>query len=183
MATDMLTSMEDQTYAVTLDQFVGVMDNVHVEGVNSWTLETMVADLTNGKVYLYLFYQFDKPLILDVKEELANPSPEGNLSALFPEDVREEARQRYEELQARGQLCNWLAKIWLISVALSFLVFIIAAPAIFKRSWLWLVGLLLLGPVAFLLWLFVVRRKTKGKWVESSHEVVGDLIPVVFFIL
>ena len=44
-----------------------VLDAVHEEGGTSWTIESLVADLPNGIVYLYYYYQFDKPVVLTVQ--------------------------------------------------------------------------------------------------------------------
>jgi len=73
------------------------MDAVHQEDA-SWTIETLVVDLTNGIMYLYYFYQYDVPVIINVKDELANPREAGPLSKLFPEDVQQEAAKRYKQV-------------------------------------------------------------------------------------
>jgi hypothetical protein len=41
-----------------------ILDAVHVEQSSSWTVGSMVADLTKGIVYLYYFHQFDSPVII-----------------------------------------------------------------------------------------------------------------------
>ena len=64
----------------------------------SWTIETLVADLVNGVIYLYYFYQYENPVIINVKDELANPREAGPLSRLFPEDVQLEAANRYRQV-------------------------------------------------------------------------------------
>ena len=45
---------------VTSADATNVMDAVHVDEGSSWTIETMVADLVNGIVYVYYFYQYDQ---------------------------------------------------------------------------------------------------------------------------
>ncbi len=52
---------------------MNVLDAVHQGGGTSWTIESLVADLPNGVIYLYYFYQFDRPVVLNVADELAHP--------------------------------------------------------------------------------------------------------------
>jgi MFS family permease len=139
----------------------------------------MLADLNRGRVYVYFYHQFDQPLVLDVDEELKNPEKAGDLSSFFPKEVREEARKRYEAIQKKGKVCTNLAVGWIAIVILGLLLFLLLAPVQLRRSWLWLTALIILGPPAFLLWVLFVRRKTKGLWVYTSQEVIGDLLPVV----
>ena len=61
-----------------------MLDAVHVEGGTSWTIESLVADLPNGIVYLYYFHQFDRPVVLNVAEEIASARAGGPLSSVVP---------------------------------------------------------------------------------------------------
>lgn len=178
-ATEILNGLVDQEDTLTLEQARDVLDAVHVESVNSWTKVSFLADLTNGKVYIYYFHQYDHPLILDVSEEIENPRKEGSLSMLFPDEVRQEAQQRYEALQAQGQICWNNAIIWLFLWAFSILVFFIFAHRKIKLSILWIPGILVLGPLALIAWLLVAKFKPQGAWRRKIQEVLGDLIPVV----
>jgi hypothetical protein len=81
---------------VTHLEIAGVMDAVLVSSGSTWTIETMVADLVKGIVYVYFFYQYDRPLVLNVRQKLANPREPGPLSMLFPHDVPDEAARRYK---------------------------------------------------------------------------------------
>ncbi|MFZ2288017.1 MAG: hypothetical protein WAV93_13655 [Bacteroidales bacterium] len=90
---------------VTSLEIAGVMDAVHVSSSSGWTIKTMVAEMVNGIVYFYFFYQYDRPLVLNVRQELANPRAPGPLSMLCPQDVRDEATRRYNKRPAE-QCCR-----------------------------------------------------------------------------
>jgi len=178
-ATEMLDELVKRDAAVTLSDARDVLDAVHVENVTSWTIESMVADLTNGLVYIYFFWQYDKPLILNVKEELENPRPAGDLSLLFPEEVRNEAKNRYDELQAKGNRCQWYMYVWVIAVMLSLTLFFVFSDNRQRKSVLWILALVFLGPLGLLAWL-IFARNTKANILRNTvQEVLGDLIPVV----
>jgi hypothetical protein len=89
-----------------------VLDAVHVEAGTSWTIESLMADLVNGMVCLYYYYQYDRPVILNVKEELSKSREAGPLSKLFPVDVQQEAGRRYNQAQARARLCSGVGMSW-----------------------------------------------------------------------
>jgi len=121
-----LEQLLNKEEALTVEDVTSVMDAVHEEGARggSWTLETMVADLVNGVMYIYYFYQYDRPVMLNIKEELSNPSEAGPLSNLFPDDVKKEAARRFEKAQLPKKInkvvgMSWTALI-LVSLALFF---------------------------------------------------------------
>jgi hypothetical protein len=100
---------------LTVQDAVNVLDAVHVEEDTGWTIESMVADLPHGIVYLYYFYQYDRPVVLNVMEEIAsaraegpNARAEGLLSELFPEDVQQEATRRYQRVPLLYRIALWL---------------------------------------------------------------------------
>ncbi len=101
-ANDLLGQLIEQEGSLNFIDVTNVMDAVHQDGA-SWTIETLVADLVNGVIYLYFFYQYDNPVIINVKDELANPREAGPLSKLFPEDVQQEAANRYRQVTKTHQ--------------------------------------------------------------------------------
>ena len=107
-ATNQLKQLVRQKGELTFQDAVNVLDAVHVEADTSSTLESMVADLPHGIVYLYYFYQYDKPVVLNVMEEIAHPRAEGPLSRLFPKDVQQEATRRYQPLPPLSRIALWL---------------------------------------------------------------------------
>jgi len=177
-ATEMLEDLINQDGALTIDNARDVLDAVHVESVNSWTIESMVADLTNGLVYIYFFYQYDKPLILNVADELKNARPGGDLSLLFPEEVRNEAAKRCDELQSRAERCHWYGIIWALLIILSVLVFFIFSDNRQRKSLTWILAMIFLGPLALLSWMILVRNTKENIWRNTMQEVLGDLVPV-----
>jgi hypothetical protein len=177
-AQGILRGITDREGPLTFRDLVMVMDAVHQEKP-SWTVETMVADLAGGKIYLFYFYQFDKPVVLDVREELRHPREGGPLSELFPEEVRREAARRYEAIQAGARFLWTVAIAWLALVTLSLVLFFAMCRHIAKGFRLWLPVMIVLGPFAFLVRCLVVGKKTLTVWRKALIETLPDLIPVV----
>jgi hypothetical protein len=178
-ARDLLGQMLAGEAPVTYADATGVMDAVHVDGGSSWTIETMVADLVNGLVYIYYFYQYDSPVVLNVRYELANPRAPGPLSKLFPEDVREEAAMRYRE--ARSNLAfNKAAGISWPALVLVSLILLFTLCADFKKELrFWLPAVIILGPVALLIRYFVNKKCRSAMCKSALTETVGNIVPVV----
>ena len=178
-ATEQLETLLDKEGELTAQDAVDVLDAVHVEGAASWTIESMVADLPNGVVYLYYFYQFDKPVVLNVAKELANPRAGGSLSKLFPGDVRWEANQRYEGIMARRDQNQVIGKIWL-GLVLASLVLLVIGLMVTRQGWFfWILAVLFLGPLGLLLWFVAGRKLAGGNWKRALLEATGDTIPSV----
>ncbi len=164
---------------VTSSDATNVMDEVHVDGGSSWTIETMVADLVNGLVYIYYFYQYDSPVVLNVKYELANPRAPGPLSMLFPADVREEAARRYREARSNLIFNKVVGIAWPAIVFVS-LILLFTVCADFKRGLrFWLPAVIILGPVALLIRYLVNKRCRTTLCKSALTETVGNLVPVV----
>jgi hypothetical protein len=107
-ASGQLGQLMRQDTDLTVQDAVSVLDAVHVEEDTSWTVGSMVADLPHGTVYLYYFHQYDRPVVLNVMEEIASPRAEGPLSRLFPEDVQQEATRRYQPVPLLSRIGLWL---------------------------------------------------------------------------
>jgi hypothetical protein len=139
----------------------------------------MVADLPNGLVYLYYFHQFDKPLVLNVVEEIANPRAGGPLSRLFPEDVQREAIRRYQRIQARQSRWQVLGKVWLGLVVASLAVLLVGS--IRERvGWIfWVPTVAILGPMGLLIRLVAGRKRRVGNWQAALVEAAGDVVPTI----
>jgi len=159
----------------------GVLEAVHMDGGASWTISSLLADLPNGLVYLYYFHQFDRPVVLNLQEELANPRAPGALSQLFPKDVRQEADLRYEAIQAKARLCQTIGIIWLAGVLVS-LILLLALPANRPRKLqFWIPATIILGPPALIIWLATGRREITGPGRSILVEIIGDIMPTSFF--
>jgi hypothetical protein len=164
---------------LTAQDAASVLDAVHQGGGTSWTIESLVADLPNGIVYLYYYHQFDKPVVLNVAKEIAAVRTGGPLSALFPENVRREAARRYERIQSQRSLCGLIGKAWVgLDIASLFLLFVLS---INKRDrWLfWIPVVAILGPLGLLIWLVTRRRRPAGTWQVILVEAAGDVAPTV----
>jgi hypothetical protein len=165
-AQGMLGDLIESGDPLTAERAAGVLDAVHQDGGSSWTIASLVADLPNGLIYLTYFYQFDRPVVLSVADELAHPRAPGPLSALFPEDVQREAARRYARIQRQADRCRWAGMAWIGSV----LACTLGLAALLLRRRLggpepggmafWIVLVLVLGPLGFLVWLIVGRTGT-----------------------
>ena len=180
---DRAGEMLDQLLAggapVTSRDITGVMDAVHVSSGSTWTIETMVADLVNRLVYIYFFYQYDRPVVLNVTEELANPREPGPLSMLFPQDVRDEAERRYKKARQSTVASKVAGISWPIIVILSLILLFALFEVPGKGRVFWLLAVIILGPVA-LIFRFIVRRKGGNEISNIAlTETLGNIVPVV----
>ena len=164
---------------VTSADATNVMDAVHVAESSGWTLETMVADLVNGIVYVYYFYQYDRPVVLNVKYELANPRAPGPLSMLFPEDVREEAARRYRDAQSNLLFNKAVGISWPAIVFVSLVLLFTVCTEFKKGLRFWLPAVIILGPVALIARHLVNKRCKTELCRNALIETLGNLGPVV----
>ncbi len=178
-ATGLLAQMVRQEEELTARDAASVLDAVHMESANSWTIESMVADLPNGIVYLYYFHQFDKPVVLDVKAEIASQRPGEPLSALFPDDVQQEAARRYQAIKAQAKRCQRIGIAWLFLVLASLALLIIFSAGERRSLRFWVLPMILLGPLALLIWIIAGRGKKQGTWRSAMTEALGDVMPLV----
>ncbi|TFG42323.1 MAG: hypothetical protein E4H43_03300 [Bacteroidia bacterium] len=178
-AHELLGQMISKKEQLTIEDVVSVLDAVHVEESSSWTIESMAADLVNGVVYLYYFYQYDKAVILNVKHELANPREAGPLSSLFPEEVRQEAGRRYDKAQIRSATTKIIGISWTVLILLSLIVLFPVSSDNRKGFKFWLIAVIFLGPLALLIRLLVIHSHRRPYLKTALMETVGDLIPIV----
>jgi len=178
-AQKLLGKLVNQGGMLTVRDAANVLDAVHVEGGASWTIESMVADLHNGIVYLYYFHQFDKPVVLSVTEEIASARAGGPLSKLFPEDVQREAAQRYQRIKAQRDRYEVLGKVWLGLVVASLAALLIFSIKQRRGLIFWIPAVIILGPLGLLIWLAAGRKRRVGKWQAILVEATGDVIPTI----
>jgi len=178
-AHEMLDSLLNTKDVLTIREVTAVMDVVHMEKGSSWTIETMVANLVQGTVYIYYFFQYDRPVVLNVKNELSNPREPGPLSKLFPEEVQEEAVRRYHA--ARSNLrTNWIVGILWPVILLISLILLLYNRILFKRGFMfWIIAVVFLGPVALVAGFFALKRCKTTFCQKVIFETLGNLIPVV----
>jgi hypothetical protein len=156
-----------------------VLDAVHVGGGTSWTIGSIVADLTGGLVYLYYFHQFDRPVVLNVGEEIAGARAPGPLSGLFPEDVREEAAHRYRSIQQKARRCQMVGISWLALVLASLVLMIALSTGRRRGLRFWVLAVILLGPLALAVWFVAGRGGQRNIWRSALLEAAGDGMPAV----
>jgi hypothetical protein len=179
LAQERLGDLVEKEGGLDVEDVTGVLDAIHQETVNGWTIESMVADLTNGMIYLYYFYQYEKPVIIDIQKELANPHNSGALSSLFSEDVRHEADIRYRALLDRGKLCAKIGMSWAALILVSLGLYLFSIRTRSRKTGYVLATIILLGPLALITWYLGVFRKTPAIWGKTLVEVLGDLVPLV----
>ena len=178
-AHELLGPLLESKDPLSLRDATAIMDAVHVEKGSSWTIETMVADLVHGDVYIYYFFQYDRPVVLNVKDELSNPREPGPLSKLFPEDVQQEADRRYHK--ARSNLrTNWIVGIFWPVILLVSMILLFLNRSLFKKGFrLWVTAVVFLGPVALMAGFFALKRCKTTFCRNAIIETLGNLIPVV----
>jgi membrane protease YdiL (CAAX protease family) len=175
----LLGRLVSQEGNLSTQDVASVLDAVHVGGGTSWTIESLLADLPNGVLYLYYFHQFDKPVTLNVAQEIAHPRRPGPLSALFPEDVQREALRRYERIQSSASRCQSWAKAWLVVVLAGLALLGIYSAQTRRRVTFWLPTVTILGPLGLLVWLVAGRRLQPRGWQRTLVEATGDVAPTV----
>jgi len=176
-ANELLVKLIEKGEPLNYKDVTNVMEAIHQEGA-SWTIETLVADLTNGVMYLYYFYQFDDPVIINVKEELANPREAGPLSKLFPEDVQLEAANRYRQVTKAIRINIVVGRSWSALVVISLALLFIIPPRK-KGLRFWIPSVIVLGPFA-LAAKFISQNCGKASvWRNALIETTGNLVPVI----
>jgi hypothetical protein len=176
-ANEMLDQLINREGSLKYNDVTNVMDAIHQEGA-SWTIETLVADLTNGVMYLYYFYQYDNPVIINVKEELANPREASPFSRLFPEEVQKEAAERYKQLTRISDRNIIIGVSWSALIVLSMALLLIL-PSLRKGLRLWIPSVIALGPVALLARFLTINSGKTTIRQEAVIETVGNLVPVI----
>lgn len=176
-ANELLGHLINKEGTLNLNDFIDVMDAVHQEG-SSWTIETLVADLANGIMYLYYFYQFDDPVIINVKDELANPREAGPLSRLFPDNVQQEAANRYRQVTKPIRINNIVGRSWCALVVISLILLLIIPPRK-KGLRFWIPSVVVLGPIALLIKSIVMNPGKTTVWRSALIETTGNLVPVI----
>jgi hypothetical protein len=178
-ASELMGQLITKEGPVTSGDATNVMDAVHVDRGSSWTIETMVVDMVNGIVYIYYFYQYDRPVVLNVKYELSNPRAPGPLSMLFPEEVRKEAARRYKDARSNLILNKVVGISWPAIVFVS-LILLFTVCAEFKKGLrFWLPAVIILGPVALII-RYLVNKRCKTELCRNAMvETLGNLVPVV----
>lgn len=178
-AQELLGQMLDKKETLTANDATNVLDAVHVEKGSSWTIESLVADLVKGEVYLYYFYQYDRPVVLNVKDELLNPRKAGPLSALFPDDVKQEAGRRYNIGMETIRTNRIVGISWSAIILISLILFFASLSDSKKGFRFWLPAVFILGPLALIVkYLNAGDRKT-AYWRRALLEAVGNLMPVI----
>jgi hypothetical protein len=177
-ATKLLTKLVDQGGGITAEDAASVLQAVSTPGGSAWTLESLVADLPHGLVYLYFYRQFDKPVVLNVAEEIAHPRPQSRLSKLFPEEVRQEATRRYQRALSNQDLCSKIGKAWAGLVLASLLLLILFSLRKPRRLVFWFLVTLILGPLGLLIWLVAGRHQKTNSGQAALIEAIGHLPPV-----
>jgi len=180
-ANELLGQLIDRAEPLIVKDITDVMDTVHQEK-SSWTIETMVADLTDGIIYLYYFYQYDDPVIINLKDEMASPRAAGPLSSLFPENVQEEAANRYRQVTKTIRVNNFVGRSWAALIIIS-LAFLFIMPHGKKELRFWIPSIIVLGPFGLILKLLTLKSDKSLLLKEALIETTGNLVPLVIAFL
>jgi hypothetical protein len=193
LAERMLQEIKSQD-ELTAERAASILDAVHIERSYEWTKISMVADLPQGMVYVYLFHQFDDPIALDVAEEIARAPAPGPLSDLFPPETVAKADVAYQRLTAGAPSCNTAAYLWLGLVVVSLVAWSLLARRRRRDLFPWIPVVVVLGPLGLLVWVIAGRSHSasgdgdspglgaepaQAPWRRAVMEVAGDLPPYV----
>ncbi|MCK4449043.1 MAG: hypothetical protein KAX26_00475, partial [Anaerolineae bacterium] len=165
----------DNRDELTAERAASILDAVHVASPNGFTVMSVVGDLPRGLVYVYLFHQFDAPIILSVADEIARAPSPGPLRDLFPPETVSRADQAYQRLMARSARCDAVGFTWLGLVAVSLVALLLLVRSRRRGLAFWALVVAVLGPVGLLVWLIAAR----GCRMHTLVETVGDLPPYV----
>jgi hypothetical protein len=165
----------DSRDELTAERAASVLDAVHVASPSGFTILSVVGDLPQGLVYVYLFHQFDAPIVLNVAEEIARAPDPGPLRDLFPPETVSRVDQAYQRLMARSARCDALGLAWLGLVAVSLVAPLLLARSRRGASAFWVLVVAGLGPVGLLVWLIAAGARR----ASALMEVAGDLVPCV----
>ena len=160
---------------LTAERAASVLDAVHVASPSGFTVLSLVGDLPQGLVYVYLFHQFDAPVVLNVADEIARAPDPGPLRDLFPPDTVSRVDRACERLMARSARCNALGLGWLGLIGASVAALLLLRNSRRQASTFWVLVLGMLGPFGLLVWLIAAG----GRRARALVEVAGDVIPTV----
>jgi len=173
-AQDLLKDIDDRD-DLTAERAASVLDAVHVASPSGFTILSVVGDLPRGLVYVYLFHQFDAPIILNVAEEIARAPDPGPLRDLFPPETVNQVDRAYQRLMARPDRCDAVGFTWLGLVVVSLVALHLLARSRRRGLAFWALVVAVLGPVGLLVWLIAAR----GRRTSALVEAIGDLVPYV----
>ena len=158
---------------LTVQRMTSIMEAVHLETPNCWTLYSVVADLPQRLLYVYFWFQYDAPAVLDLDKEIARvPAPQP-LSALFPPEVLRQADQEYRRLTWYADLGDTAALAWLAAVVGCLVALILFFRPVRAAAFFWIPVVASLGPLGLSVWLFAGRGSQKGTGEEGSIAAAG----------
>lgn len=94
IATGMLANL-NKANDLSVDYFKNILAATHVEGSFTNTLYSNIFDLSNGKIHLYYWHQFDESVMLQVDKELAKGAITVKIKDLFSKKTVDKASNEY----------------------------------------------------------------------------------------
>jgi hypothetical protein len=174
LAQKMLQDIDDEN-RITAEKAASVLNAVHVESANLWTILSLVGDLPNGLVYVYLFHQFDDPIVLNIADEIIRAPELSPIRDLFPYETLNKVDEAYQRLMIRSKRCDIMGFLWLGMVGASLTVIVFGERSGRRYLTFWVLVVAVLGPFGLLIWLIVTRIHPS----DALVEIAGDLPPYV----
>ncbi|MBN1314228.1 MAG: hypothetical protein JXA42_02130 [Anaerolineales bacterium] len=173
---------------LSAEKAASVLDAVHVATPSVWTIMSIVADLPRGLVYVYLFHQFDAPIVLNVADEIARSPEPGPLRDLFPAETLSQVDQAFHQLTVgRRARCNGAGLAWPALAVVSIIFFFWTAKSGIRNRSIWAPVVAVFGPIGLLIWRVTrwnalsnrAESEEEGPavWKRSLVETVGDMPP------
>jgi len=104
---------------MTLEDAVGVLDEVHLEDLISQTMYSNAIDLKNGVIALSYMARFDDMVYLDIDEELAKGARIEELRDRFSAETAEAGEAAYRRLAMKSRLSKAAAVVVLFALIVS----------------------------------------------------------------
>jgi hypothetical protein len=99
---------------LTVKKMTSILDAVHFEAWNCYTLYSYVFDPQNTTIYLYYMAQFDAPLKLYLMEELTQGNRWIKMENLFPQEIAERGLAKYDAAMSKLGLIGGILVLGLI---------------------------------------------------------------------
>jgi len=177
LAQEMLSEIDAEA-DLTAERATDVLDAVHVASPNGYTVMSVLGDLRQGRVYVYLFEQYDAPLVLDIAEEVARAPGPGPLLDRFPDETVQAYDRAVQRMMSRSTKWAIPGYVWLASVAVSVGVLILGSG---NRRGIgyWTPVVLALGPLGLLFRSLARRARGPEALIEAAMDVAGHVFAVV----
>ncbi|MFX0112945.1 MAG: hypothetical protein ACFFB3_00205 [Candidatus Hodarchaeota archaeon] len=120
---------------LTVKRVTSILDVVHFEAWNCYTLYSYVFNPQNKTIYMYYMAQFDVPVKLNLMEELAKGDRWIKMENIFPPEIGERGLARYDAARSKLVL---IGGILLLGIIMDLILITLVVFLGIKRIWRYL---------------------------------------------